>query len=472
MAFVSVGLLLGMFFLWRSWGDLSKRYDAQGEQLNTARQEFSLSEDRVKRLLSMLGQGEFTESDLESMAAKFADDPILGIVEKDFAAQKTLFPANTPLSEQNLMKLPQTLLETIRVRNEEVAEARRRTLALEAQMTTTVEDHRKAREAAETAQKKAEQDLAAARQSHAADIAKLNQQKEEAFRKFDAYKADFDKKLTALTAANQALDAKVNEQVATITKQAEIINEYRAPDFAAPQGDVINVAAGGTSVWINLGKEDGLRRGVPFSILDSSEINISDASPKAHLVIEEVFDDHVARARVQTFDAKNPVVRGDKVYSPAWRPGRKVGFALVGKMDINDDFADDIDQIRELIRLAGGTIDDELDSKGNRRDGLAGMSPNTSYVVLGTDLSVSADANPASRQKAEAYAKFISEARGFGIMPISLEKLMGYLKTDSTSRTIPLGNRLRGDDFPVRSPVTPPASTGSVSDIFQPRSPK
>ena len=84
MAFVSVGLLLGMFFLWRSYSDLSKRYEDQGSQLSTAQTQVQLNDGRVDRMLSMMGYGNYTQEDLDSMAQKFATDEKLGQVETDF----------------------------------------------------------------------------------------------------------------------------------------------------------------------------------------------------------------------------------------------------------------------------------------------------------------------------------------------------------------------------------------------------
>lgn len=479
MSFVSVGLLLGMFFLWRSYGDLSKRFADQKTSLDTAQQEFTTSNGRVERMLSMMGIGEYTQSDMESMAERFRDDEVLAEVESAFAEQMKLFAPNDPANEKNLLKLPQYLLDTIRLRNEQVDEAREREKQLQQDLTQTVQRETKARDDALAAQKKAEADLEAARQSHSSAIAKLNDEKEEAFRKFDSYKQMMDGRLAQLTTKNQQLVAQTQQQAETIATQAEIINQFRNPDFAAPQGEILRVNNSGrtVSVWVNLGSDDGLRIGVPFSVIDESAINISEAEPKARLVIKNIISAHQALAVVEDYDYRKPIVTGDKVYSPAWRPGRTVGFALVGKLDINDDQKDDSEQVLELIRLAGGKVDARMDLRGNRVDGLEGMTPNTSYLVIGTDVAVDGVAGSdqlrnTQLQQYEAYSEFSTEARSKGIQTISLDKLMGYLKTDSSDRTIPLGNRIRGGDFPISPKVSPPVSSGSVSEIFQKRSPK
>lgn len=476
MAFVSVGLLLGMFFLWRSYGDLKTQFQDQGTQLSTARSQYATSNERVERLRSMLGYGEYTEADLTQMAAKFANDELLSEVEKDFAEQMKLFPPAQAANEKNLLKLPKFLLDTIRLRNEQIAAARDREETNQTEHVRAIQGERDARKAAVVKREAAEADLESARQTHAAEIDRLNKEKEDALAKFDRYKTDMDRQKAKLNAEVQRLTKVSTDQAETIQIQMDIINQFRNPDFAAPQGDIVKVANGGTEVWIDLGSDDGLRTGVPFSVIDESAINISEAVPKAKLVVTGIVSGDLCRARVIKSDFRNPVVTGDKVYSPAWRPGRTVGFALVGMMDVNGDRQNDIEQVRALIQLSGGKIDEEMDDNGNRRADGGGMTANTSFLVLGTDMTVKANASPEllaqQKAKAELYAKFVAEARQKGIIQISLDKLMGYLKTEGSDRTIPLGERIRAEDFPNRPSVARPFSRGKVSEQFQKRQPQ
>lgn len=473
MSFVSVGLLLGMFFLWRSYSDLNKRFEEKDTQLSTARTEFTTSEARVGRLMSMLGYGEKTQQELDEEASRFASDERLGPVEKEFAQQMNLFAPNVDASEKNLMRLPKYLLDTVRVRNEDIDKARERETQLLAEKTATLQRETKAREDAELAQKKAENDLAATRQQHTEAIAKLNAEKKEILDSFDSYKKSFDTQIVALTAKNRELNDANSTLTQTVEKKMDELTEYTNLDFANPQGKVVNTANGGNMVWINLGRDDGLREGVAFTIIDESAVNTSEAKDKAHLIVTRVIDDHphLSQARVTDYDPRNPIMVEDKVFSPAWRPGRTIGFALVGEMDINGDFKDDIQEVRELIRRSGGKIDAEMDSKGNLVPDLPGMNPNTAFVVLGSDLGVFKGDSTEELAKQAAYERFRAEARRNGIIQISLDKLMGYLKADQAQRVVPLGERIQGKDFPAEAATRPLTSPGKVSEIFQPRRP-
>lgn len=471
MSIVSVALLAVMFFLWRSYSDLSTRLtDAQTARQN-ATTEFQTSDKRVDRLLSMMGYSDFTEADLQQMAEEFKTDAKLGQVETDFAEAMKLFPPNQPANEKNLIGLPKFLIDTIRIRNGQIDSARDRETQLQAELAATVDRETKAREDAVNKQKAAEADLAKARQDHTTEITRLNKEKDEAVAMFGKYKASMDQKLAKATSENAELKRTVATLEETVQVKNDIINQFRQPDFAAPQGSVVRVGNGGTRLWIDLGSADGLRQGVPFSVIDENEVNISKAKPKAKVVVIRVVDRHLAYAELtQQINFKNPVVPGDKIYSPAWRPGRKVGFALVGKMDMNGDRKDDIEQVRELIKLSGGVVDAEMDVNTQQTGKL---SHETTFLVMGTDLTVPENANAdllAQQQaKLKDYAGFIAEARQNGIIQISLDKLMGYLKTEGSDRAVPLGNRIQGKDFAAKAQNSPPVSRGKVSDVYTPR---
>lgn len=474
MSFVSVGLLLGMFFLWRAYSDTSKLLDEKSTQLSEQATQFQTSEARVDRLLSMVGHSEKTAEELTADAARFAADEKLGPVEKEFASQMALFAPNVAASEKNLMKLPKYLHDTVRARNEDIDKARERESQILAEKTATLQRETKARQDAEAALKKAETDLAAVRQQHAEAIAQLNKEKDATVGQYDTFAQEYNQKQKVLEAKNQELTTSNVTLLETVQKKTDELNEFKELDFASPQGKVINTSNRGEMVWINLGQDDGLRVGTAFTVIDESSIKTSQAKAKAHIVITRVVADHphLSQARVTDYEPTNPILTGDKVFSPAWRPGRSPGFALLGEMDYNGDYKDDSAEVRTMIERDGGKIDAAMDSKGNRDANLPGMNPNTEYLVLGSDVGVVQPNNPNSMTKQAAYEKFLAEARQNGIMQISLDKLMGYLNADPGQRIIPMGDRIQGKDFPAPQSARPPVSPGKVSEVFQPRRPK
>lgn len=458
MAFISVGLMLGMFFLYRTYADTAKRSAEMSTQLAEAGTKYQKSESRVRRLKSMLGYGEHTKEELEAMAQEMANDEALGVVEKDFAEQMKVFAKSDKDTDKNLLKLPKFLMDTLRQRNGEIDRARKRETEIQKEQTDTLARETAAREDAQKKFAQASQDLEAERVKHAKQIETLNNEKDAITKQFADNKAAFDKKLASLSATIATLDANSKKQLAVIADQLEQIQKFREDDFAAPQGEITRLADAGKAVWLNIGSADGLQEGVPFSVIASDTTKVSKATPKARLTITNVTGPHSSQATVTDLNYKNPILTGDKVYSPAWRSGRTVGFALVGSMDYDGNFQDDSEMIKNLIRASNGRVDAVLDTKL----ALEGkITTGTAFIVMGADTG-GEGANLSADQvaKNQKYNAFIKEAKSLGATQMSLENLMGYLKPKNSDRIQSLGNRISGGDFPIEKAKNPPVSTG------------
>ena len=123
--------------------------------------------------------------------------------------------------------------------------------------------------------------------------------------------------------------------------------EIQGVDVQDFQGKIVEVSKGGDTVYINLGRADGLRPSVRFGVVNSDESRVTDAQPKARIEVVEVISgsEHLSRCKVLSDRTPITILRGDSIYSPAWQPGRKVEFALAGKLDINGDGIDDRETI-------------------------------------------------------------------------------------------------------------------------------
>lgn len=469
MSIVSFGLLIGVFFLWRVHADLLARYDETRTQLTTAQAEGNKSTMRVDRLKSMLGYGTFTADTIAFMRDSLKDDPEMSEIEKNYATDMTVFGPNVEKKDYRLF--PSYLLDTIRERNEQIARARDTEQKLTAEKADVVARETKARELAVQEKEKAEKDLAATREQHLAQIAKLNAEKDQNQSMIAKYRQDLEAKNAVLENEKKSLLAQTKKQSDTITVQAEKIQELMRHDFEEPSGSVINVAEGSRTVWINIGSADGLREGVSFVVLEQSTLNVTEAKVKAEMIVEKVIEPHMATCRVTSPISTRPVLPGDLVYSPAWRKGRVTGFALVGLMDIDGDGRDDRDLIKSVIKSAGGEVDAEILPNGEEKT-YSGMDVNTSYVVVGTDVVIGEEATKEQQDRAARYTRFIGNAKSLGIPQMSTNKLMGFLKSKNDTRTVPLGSQTRASDFEAQRPngVTQ-ESSGTVSDIFKQRRP-
>ena len=465
-------LLLGcVFYLWKIHTDLVKTSAAKGEDMTKLNGEKLLADKRVARLKAMLG---YNQTEDAYLSDELKNDPEMQEVEKNFPLDMDVFA--TSQKNKNYREFPVTLINTIRERNKQVQDLKGLLDQQKATNEALVKSQDEARKANDEAKKKAEDDLAQSRRDHAAQVEKLNGEKARIQQLVDKYKADLEAANNKLAGQLKTLREENNKQKATIEEQTTKLAEVLDHKFDEPAGTVTNVADASRKVWINIGADDGLREGVAFVVFDESTRDVADAKIKAEMIVEKVLDRHLAQCTVTSGITKTPVIPGDMVYSPAWRKGRTSTFALVGLMDITNDGRDDRDLIKSRIRASGGKVVFEALPNGQVEvaPNTTGMDSNTVFVVLGSDVIISGD-KPTKDQldKASRYKKYINESKILGIPQISANKLMGYLKGISDTRTIPLGSQLRGSDFePTPENGVNRESNGEVSELFRARRPK
>ncbi len=115
----------------------------------------------------------------------------------------------------------------------------------------------------------------------------------------------------------------------------------------------------------------------------------------------------------------------------AWlasRPG-VVRFALIGRIDVDRDGDDDRAEVRRLIEAAGGLVDYDL-PPGGRESGQIG--PMTTWYVVDDRAAAGPSRDGGADQKRREAA--IARARSEGVRPLRVERLLGVLGKDKTSR--------------------------------------
>jgi hypothetical protein len=75
------------------------------------------------------------------------------------------------------------------------------------------------------------------------------------------------------------------------------------------------------TVWINLGRADGLDRQTAFGVYSGDADEMGKAKKKATIEVTKITGDHSAEARITEDKAADPITPGDKVFTPLWSPG-------------------------------------------------------------------------------------------------------------------------------------------------------
>lgn len=452
MIFLVLSLALNFFF-W-SWGS-TKATEAErmDESLRNAQSQVRTQGDQLQLLKAMLGVGQLTDAQFEQLRDSVGEDADINAIEQRFAQDMTLLGDEVDPQNRNYPALPEFFATIVRSRNDQYNQAREeRDKALQ-QRDSDVAIARKEKELAEESKQQLNETLdevtaefTAAREKMKQDTGELEDKVTNITAQSAKERAEAQQKLAALSSEREKLQS-------TIDTQKREINEMRHDEFEVAQGEVTHVLREGKLIQINLGSADVLRPGVIFSVLDADATRVADAEPKAQIEVVSVRRDHLSLCKIVSAPAlSDPIIPGDKVYSPFWAPGRKVRIAMAGIIDIDGDGKDDSDRVRGMIRMAGAEIAATISPTGAREGEL---DSGIRFLVVGETPEVADpdDASPATRQQITEIGEVKSEARQLGITILPAWKLVNYLQTISDTVTTPLGSAAKGEDFGPQAPA-------------------
>jgi len=452
------------FFFYR-WGNIkSTEYETAKSQLDNARGSLAGLTSQTELMKSMLGSGEkLSEEAFTSLSQNAGSDPDMDAIEKRFVQDMTYFGPEVDASSRNYPDLPEYLVNAIRDRNVQFGQAVQEAKAVRAQADSDVQNAKQAQNEAEKNRDNANVKLDQATVSFTEDRTKMKKSGEELKDQLNKTVQDSRKELKRASDEKGKLVADATNLKSTIENQRRELSDLRSDKFENVQGELTHVIEGGDLVIISLGSSDALRAGVQFGVIAADSINIQEAPLKATIEVVKVVNANSSQCRVLGNPSyRNPLIQGDKIYSPFWAPGRKVRIALAGDIDIDNDDRSDIEQLRSMIALAGAEVAFVL----TRETGREGeFDANVRFLVIGEKPASEADANASAGddQFAKDLGELKREAIEKGVTVIPAWKLLAYLKTIDDSVTTPLGSAVRGEDFaPERMPDSPGRRIGSV----------
>jgi len=164
-----------------------------------------------------------------------------------------------------------------------------------------------------------------------------------------------------------------------------------------PDARIIRVDLQNGILYLNVGMEDHVYRGLTFAIYDNSAPIPEDGKGKAEVEVFQV-SQNVSAARIIRSTVKNPIVQEDIVANLIWDPKTSNRFVVAGEFDLDGDGnmdPDGIERIKEMILRWGGALDDQV-------------NVNTDFIVIGEPprrlsqpTPIELDLNPAAQQRYE-----------------------------------------------------------------------
>ncbi len=461
---VSVVLAATTFFFYRDAEEARKTAaDALSKQ-KIASDTAANENFKNQYFLHILGEETLSKDGLDSVMANLAADETVQRVEKSFQDAMSTFGEGLPPEELNFKHLPRNLIFALSDRNRDISRLTATLTKDQAKADKMIKDEQANAEAAKADMQKAVDDLAAARVDFNTETTRIRDDSSNLKATFDNTRTKLQQQLVAETQKLSQRQEDIKKLNTVIEDQTKTIVEMRDEPFEVADGRVTWVNQGSATVWINLGLADGLRRQTLFSVYDQAVNGVSRSERKASIEVTKVLDQHLAEARIVYDAPADPILPGDQVFSPAWRPGRKVRFALAGKFDIDGDRRSDRDLIRNLITMSGAVIDAEVHDDGSVEGKL---SSSTRYLVRGDRPTEGSDLKSLA-----AFSSMISEAEDFGVEVIPIDKLLSWMGYNPEVRTLGLGKNADSSQFKI-----PPAegrareSSGNVSGKFRERQP-
>lgn len=461
---VSVVLAVTTFVFYRGAEESRKTAADALAKSKIASDSFNNENFKNQYLLHILGAATLSDDQLTSVMANLAADETIQTIDKAFQDAMSTYGEGLDKSELNYTNLPRNLILAVSKKNREYTLLASDMQKLRIKDDELMKSERERADAAEADMQKAADTLATARVDFNTETTRVRDDNSNLKATFDNARAKLDAALASETKKLSQRQADIQKLNTVIEDQSKTIVEMRDEPFEVADGRITWVNQGSATVWINLGLADGLRRQTLFSVYDMAENGVSRSERKASIEVTKVLDQHLAEARIVRDVPADPILPGDQVFSPAWRPGRKIRFALAGKLDIDGDRRSDRDLIRNLLTMSGAVIDAEVHDDGSVEGEL---STSTRYLVRGDRPTEGSDSKSLA-----AYSSMISKAGEYGVEIIPIDKLLSWMGYNPEVRSLGLGKNADPSQFKI-----PPAegkareSSGNVSGKFRERQP-
>ncbi len=205
-----------------------------------------------------------------------------------------------------------------------------------------------------------------------------------------------------------------------------------------PKGAIVDTRNG--QVYINLGSADNVKPGLTFSVLPAGSTGRAAAATprKGAVEVATVLEPHLSLCKV--VEANNPVrdplLKGDLLFNPAWSPAGQEHVALAGIIDLNGDGVDDTQDLIRALQKQGITVDAWLDLKDRTIKG-PGMTERTTYLIVGerpvvSSAAASIENNPLAQAQIDVIGKITemeNKGRDLGVQKVPYRRflsLIGY----------------------------------------------
>jgi len=447
----TVILAASTYYCYRQWDDAETKAQSNPADAAKKAQEAAKLAGDVSKLKKAIGLTE--QETVDAFDAMFQED--IGKYGAAYAEEDRVY-----------RRLLAKMQETINERNAALADSKSQIEDLHAQIKVfeankqpQIDDFQKARDAAA-------QDLAAEREKFNADRERSNQDGARLLTEVQNVRKEMAADKARAEAKMQEDGALIKDLIRTRDVQSDQIKKMTATTIESFNGEIRWVDQRNSTAWINLGRADSLPKQITFSVYpsDVTDLTTAGGGKKASIEVTQILGDHLAEARILEDTISNPIIPGDKIFTPLWSPGQKKHFAIAGVIDLYGDGKSYVEHLIDIIKLNDGVVDAYIDPETNKIVGA--ITVNTRFLILGDE--------PSEKMvgQIDAFSKMNESAKRMGVQTLQLGELLQRIGWKNLSPVVRYGPGLNPKDFaPKPESGTAPKSTGNVTELFKPRRP-
>ncbi len=329
---------------------------------------------------------------------------------------------------------------------------------------------------------KAEKDLQDLIKVKDEEVRSKQKRVDELTQSYNELQTEFDNEKQARVQEAKKLNEDITRLVAINDKLVKRIDEVTKTSFEVPSGMIRHVDNQNGLVWINLGEADNLPKRMTFSVYTKSHNGVARGTEdiKGAIEVTRIIDEHTAEARITHDDLYKPIAKGDPIFTPVWRPGRKDNFSFIGLIDLDGDGKSDRQRIHELIASTGGGVDNEVLDDGKRvrytkfpsewveyePETVPGIDVNTKFLVIGQIPDISQAAKDEDKERINKMLvhrkKLEQEARQQGVRLVNLNDFLAWIGYTPQRRLFTPGNE-KGYELKAGQRPAPIDNVGRVS---------
>ena len=331
---------------------------------------------------------------------------------------------------------------------------------------------------------------------------KVREQKEEFDRKITQLTTEFKTRDTEAAARYDDLsksNLELVKKIETIEKEAKKINEdYRVQsadaketaaavaginvslrdkldqmtqtEFEIPDGKIIYVDQLNRRVRLNIGRSEGIRLLTNFGVFPFNAVELGVVQPKGSIEIVRIVGEHESEGRILTDEMMNPFLPGDLIYTPLWKTGEKVKFALDYFLDVDKDGRNDIDLVVNLIQSSGSSVAAWIDDNGAIR---GEITPDISYFIISNESLLELLNGDNTKDQAtkdaiqKAHTEMYEKSRLNSVREIRLSEFLRRSNYHNTAQVAKF-QEPGGVDPNISGPGTPIVSKANIAPIYSP----